>query len=218
MLTKSLTLIIVAAALTAVVLWGCASSGRGSGGGTRLDALASWMAGTYTSEAQASTDPDNYYNVRMILVSVWTGRKDGRWLYVEQAKADSLDQPYRQRIYRLSAKGSGFESVSYALPGEAFEYIGAWQDPSRFDALSPRMLTVREGCELRLEWDEGEQRFSGSTVGRNCASQLQGAAYATSEVTVTPTTIDSWDRGFDASGNQVWGARMGGYRFVKVSK
>lgn len=214
---KALTSIALSAAL-ACGLAACASSGRGSGGGARLDTLASWMAGTYTSEAQASTDPDNYFNVRMILVPVWTGRKDGRWLYVEQAKADSLDQPYRQRLYRLTAKGRRFESVSYALPNEGFDFIGAWRDPSRFDAITPQMLTQREGCELVLEWDEGAQRFSGSTVGRNCASQLQGAEYTTSEVTVTPTTIDSWDRGFDTAGNQVWGARMGGYRFVKVSK
>jgi hypothetical protein len=37
--------------------------------------------------------------------------------------------------------------------------------------------------------------------------------YTTSEVTITNDTIASWDRGFDADGNQKWGAEAGPYIF-----
>lgn len=180
--------------------------------------LAQWMAGTYTSEAQASNDPENFFNVRLIMVPIWTERSDGRWLYVEQAMASSLEKPYRQRVYRVTAKGDGFESAVYTLPGDARDFAGAWQDASRFDALSPQMLGAREGCEIVMAWDEGAQMFRGSTLGQRCASELKGSKYATSEVSVTATSLTSWDRGFDAEGNQVWGATKGGYEFVKVSK
>ncbi|MFM9957285.1 MAG: chromophore lyase CpcT/CpeT [Phycisphaerales bacterium] len=216
------TRLIALTCLPAVALLSsCASSGKSGSGGEstrKLDTLASWMAGTYTSEAQASTDPDNYFNVRLIMTPIWTERSDGRWLYVEQAMSTALEKPYRQRIYQVTPKGAGFESVVYTLPGDALEYAGAWQDPSRFDALAPQMLAEREGCEIELAWDAASQMFKGSTVANNCPSDLRGATYATSEVTITQTQLNSWDRGFDASGNQVWGARMGGYQFVKVAR
>lgn len=207
-----------ASILVALALSGCASSGAKSEARKRVDTLASWMAGTYTSEAQASTDPDNFFNVRLIMVPIWTERSDGRWLYVEQAMSTALDKPYRQRIYQVTAQGQGFESTVYTLPGSPLDYAGAWQDPSRFDALSPQMLTEREGCEIILTWDEASQSFKGSTIAQNCPSDLRGSTYATSEVTITATSLNSWDRGFDAAGNQVWGATKGGYQFVKVSK
>jgi len=63
----------------------------------------------------------------------------------------------------------------------------------------------------------GDERFEGSTRGDGCASSLAGASYATSEVVVTPGRLLSWDRGWDASGEQAWGATGGGYEFVKRS-
>ncbi len=205
-----------------LLLASCASSNRsGDRAGEsqrQLDTLAEWMAGTYTSEAQASTDPDNYFNVRLVMTPIWTERSDGRWLYVEQAMATDLERPYRQRIYRLTRKGAGFESAVFTLPGNPLDYAGAWNDPSRFDQLSPQMLAERDGCEIELSWDAGSQSFKGSTIGSNCPSNISKATYATSEVTITPTQLISWDRGFDAENKQVWGARMGGYQFVKVSR
>ena len=57
----------------------------------------------------------------------------------------------------------------------------------------------------------------GGTRGEGCASNLRGAAYATSEVVIMPGRIESWDRGFDAEGHQVWGAEKGAYVFVRKS-
>lgn len=55
--------------------------------------------------------------------------------------------------------------------------------------------------------------FSGSTDGKACSNDHNGAAHATSEVTLTPTGIESWDRGYDATDAQVGGAVAGAYRF-----
>lgn len=201
-----------------MTLTGCASAGQRGEARQRVDTLAAWMAGTYTSEAQASTDPDNFINVRLVMTPIWTERSDARWLYVEQARATALGEPYRQRIYQVTAAGKGFESAVYTLPGDPLDFAGAWQDAGRFDAMTPQMLTEREGCEIVLVWDEAGQKFTGATVEKNCPSNLKRSAYATSIVTITATGIMSWDRGFDATDTQVWGATMGGYQFVKVSK
>ena len=57
--------------------------------------------------------------------------------------------------------------------------------------------------------------WAGSTQGKGCSSTLGGASYATSQVTVTPLELRSWDQGFDAAGKQVWGAEKGPYVFLK---
>jgi len=62
-----------------------------------------------------------------------------------------------------------------------------------------------------MEW-KGDH-FEGGTVGEGCESTLSGATYATSEVTLDASTLESWDRGYDAEGTQVWGATAGPYVF-----
>lgn len=80
--------------------------------------------------------------------------------------------------------------------------------------MTPDSLTLKEGCEVVLfQADEGY--FEGSTVDRNCSSDLRGASYATSEVMIDKDKMISWDRGFDENGNQVWGATDGGHIFKK---
>lgn len=210
--------IVAFAVASLAALASCASSPKTAQQARGLHLLSSWMAGTFTSEAQASTDPEHYFNVRLIMSPIWTDRTDGRWLYVEQAMATALDKPYRQRVYHVTAVGDGYQSAVFTMPGNALDYAGAWNDPAKLAALTPESLTQRDGCEIVLHWDESESAFRGGTQAASCPSDLRGAKYATSEVSVRANEIVSWDRGFDAQGNQVWGATMGGYQFVKVSQ
>lgn len=178
-----------------------------------LEKLTKWMSGSFSSAAQAAED-DSYFDIRLEMVPIWTARTDGKWLYVEQAAASNLDRPYRQRIYHVTLDDDGrFRSTVYELP-EPLSLAGAWREPSRFDALGPDDLTLREGCAVILA-RESRKRFSGSTVEKECKSSLRGASYATSKVTVTRKAIESWDQGFDAGDTQVWGAEKGPYVFVK---
>ena len=177
---------------------------------------AAWLAGHYSSAAQAAADP-TFFDVRLHIVPIWTDRTDGPWMYVEQAMADAQDKPYRQRIYRIIPLPQGrAESVIYELPGDPLLWAGAWRDASRFNALDPGIIVARPGCSVVLA-SAGPGALKGSTNGADCGSALRGAAYATSEVTVTAAELTSWDRGFDATGKQVWGSVTGPYRFVKES-
>ena len=81
--------------------------------------------------------------------------------------------------------------------------------------LTPDSLEARDGCEVFLTRD-GDGPFVGGTVDRNCPSSLRGASYATTEVRITESGMVSWDQGFDANGNQVWGATAGGYVFDRI--
>jgi len=175
------------------------------------------MTGTFSSAAQAAADPEHFLEIWLVMVPIWLERSDAWWFYVEQAAASALDRPYRQRIYRVSPLGDEeFRSDVYTLPGDPLICAGAWRDKRPLADLRPADLTRREGCSIHLR-RTGPEEFVGSTIGDGCASTLRGAAYATSEVRITPARMESWDRGFDEQGNQVWGATEGPYIFDKIA-
>ena len=181
-----------------------------------LATLVRWMTGSFSSALQAEAD-ERYRDIRLEMVPIWRDRDDGTWLYVGQAAAAALDRPYRQRVYRVTEPEEGrFTSEVFVLPDPA-ALAGAFRDPARLDALGPGDLSLREGCTVALRREE-DGTFAGSTVGEACPSSLRGATYATSIVTVGPEGIESWDRGFDADGNQVWGAEAGPYSFQRTER
>jgi CpeT protein len=181
---------------------------------TDLDQLVAWMTGLFSSAHQAAADT-NYFDIRLRMAPIWTSRTDGRWLYVEQAVVTALERPYRQRVYRVTGPDAGgaFSSEVYALPGPR-RFAGAWRQPEPLKQLTPDSLLAREGCAVVLR-RAPDGSFTGGTEGHGCASDLRGAAYATSEVTVGPDGLVSWDRGFASDGTQAWGATGGGYVFER---
>lgn len=179
-----------------------------------LEQLAEWMSGSFSSAEQAALDT-NFYDIRLQMVRIWPERDDGVWLYVEQASAENLERPYRQRVYRLSREEDGsLRSAVYTFENP-LRFAGAWKMADPLRALSPDSLSERVGCHILLKRKDAHT-FIGSTTNRDCPSDLRGASYATSEVTITSTQMISWDRGFDAGGNQVWGSEKGGYVFRKL--
>lgn len=185
-------------------------------GWLRLAELGSFMQGSFSSAQQAQDDPE-FLDIRLHMARIWPDRSDGTYLYVEQATAQALERPYRQRIYRVTSLSPlSFKSEVFELPGSADDvqknFAGKWQDPAAFAALAPESLRLRAGCHIILNW-QTSGIFTGSTEDRKCGSELRGATHATSEVTIDQEKLVSWDRGFDANGKQVWGAVKGGYIF-----
>lgn len=180
-----------------------------------LEDLAAMMTGSFSSAAQAAEDPDHYRDIRLEMAPIWTDRSDGVWLYVEQAAASSLDAPYRQRVYRVTQVAENlFESAVFALPDPAAA-VGAWRQEEPLARWSPEDLETRQGCSVFLI-RAADGSFRGGTRERDCVSNLYGAVYATSEIVIQTGQLVSWDRGFDAADQQVWGAELGGYVFVKA--
>ena len=178
--------------------------------------LAEWLSGSFSSQAQSEMPESQYFDIRLEVVPIWNNRDDGPWLYVEQAAASALDRPYRQRVYHLTQPEPGvFRSAVFTLPGEPLDFAGAWQDPARFDTLSPADLDERDGCHIMMRYSGGA--FIGSTEGTGCESTLRGASYATSEVVVEAARLTSWDQGWDAAGEQAWGAVDGPYIFDRTT-
>ncbi|MEM9984465.1 MAG: chromophore lyase CpcT/CpeT [Bacteroidota bacterium] len=192
--------------------WACfTSKGATQTTPSDLDELMELMTGSFNSAQQARKDT-SYFDITLHMYPIWEDK--GKWLYVEQSLSSRQDKPYRQRIYHLEQVAKGkFRSVVYTLP-DPESYVGAWQEPQLFAALNPLELSLRGGCDVYLE-KKGRQKYEGSTRGENCSSELAGASYASSEVSISAGLIQSWDRGFDDLGNQVWGAIEGAYRFKR---
>ena len=126
-----------------------------------------------------------------------------------------LEAPYRQRLYVLEADEQeqlAWTSIySLEAPDDAVGLCSAGE----LGEFGADEVSLREGCGVSLDWDDSAQVFEGGTEGEACTSSLGGAAYATSEVSMDSDRILSWDRGFDASGAQAWGAIAGPYEFLR---
>lgn len=174
--------------------------------------LQRYLTGSFDSADQAKRDT-SYFDIHLTICEVQVADLGPRVLYVEQARADTLSAPYRQRLYVLEAKGD--KSVSrvfeFKLPGRV---KGLCADTSRV-TIVPSDVEERAGCRVELAWDG--VAFKGGTVGKECGSTLNGATYASSEVVLDAAGMTSWDRGYDADGKQVWGAVKGAYEFVRRS-
>ncbi|HMP18204.1 MAG TPA: chromophore lyase CpcT/CpeT [Gemmatales bacterium] len=181
-----------------------------------LQQLAAWMQGSFSSKEQARQDPE-YLDVRLEMKRIWPEQQPGIWLYVEQAMANSLDKPYRQRIYRLTRQGDKLRSSVYTLPGDPLVYAGSIQNPAKLNDLQPDKLQEKKGCHILLT-KQKDGSYEGSTEGTGCPSELRGASYATSKVKVTAEGLETWDQGYNSSNAQVWGATKGPYQFKRVRK
>lgn len=199
--------------IATLALTACTTS-RKTAGNADFMQLKDHMTGTFNSAAQAARD-SNYFDITLHMYPIWQDRP-GVWLYVEQAVTASQDKPYRQRIYQLEQiDRQTFVSKVYTIQNEK-DYVNAWKTPEAFGKLPMEGIELKSGCEVVLK--KSGNQFAGATGDKTCPSELRGASYATSKVTVYPGKIVSWDQGFNAQGVQVWGATLGGYEFLKIAK
>lgn len=179
---------------------------------TELKQLYTLMQGSFNSEIQSQVD-STYWNISLHMYPIWEDQ--GHFLYVEQAMNNKQNKPYRQRIYELTRlSDSTFSSAVYTLDVDSL-WIGKWKNPKAFDSISLKDIALKDGCEVILN-RISEKHYMGKTGDTTCASSLYGASYARSEVEILEDKVISWDRGFDADGNYVWGAKKGPYIFNKL--
>jgi CpeT protein len=204
--------IYIGISLFALLFWQCSSSKKTASAKSDISRLISYMNGAFDSSVQAKQDT-NYFDITLHMASIWKNT-EGNWLYVEQAVSKNLQKPYRQRVYKVEQiDDKTFKSSVFTLKTPE-KWIEKWKMPAELDQFSAADIDLKDGCAVVLTM-QNDGSFSGSTLGSGCESNLRGAAYATSKVTVTKAGIKSWDQGFDKTDKQVWGAKKGAYDFVK---
>lgn len=199
----------------------------GFGNEPLVERVVELLTGRFDSSAQAASTPD-YFDIHLAICAIEAPGLGKHVLYVEQARADKLAEPYRQRLY----------VVEGGERGEVISRVFEFTDPKPFTGFCDKAAAERPayteglaaekvGCavhlrEMSYNSDEsglGERPagFGGGTIGDGCPSSLRGATHATSTVVLTAAGMQSWDQGFDATGTQVWGATAGPYHFLRTA-
>jgi hypothetical protein len=178
----------------------------------RADEVMRLLTGRFDSSRQAAADP-RYFAIQLEACRVRAPALGERVLYVEQATMDSPARPYRQRLYVIEPLADGRVQSRVFTTTQAEQLIGLCRTGSE-PAVAESAAQERVGCAVVMERD-GKQ-YRGGTVGQGCSSERGGAAYATSEVVLGSARLETWDRGFDAKGTQVWGAQAGPYIFDRA--
>ena len=184
--------------------------------------VVSHLVGVMDTSAQAAANP-KAPNVRMTTCKVTVENADTSlntrpsvFLYQEQALSQRLSEPYRQRFLRIapSADGQSVESRAFRPP-TAESLIGLC-DRAEAERVVKQSDLGEVTCSVFLR-PVGEN-YVGQTPSQGCPTNVRGAVRITNTITLHPTGMDTQDRGFDAAGNMVWGAKEQPYQFRWVGK
>ena len=183
-----------------------------------LEDVARLLEGSMDTTAQAATQPPAP-SVRMTTcrISVQPATLQAAnlspatiLLYQEQALTRSLERPYRQRWLAIAPHTSDkIASISFK-PSQPQALIGLCDRPLP-ERRIPAADLAQPICTIILS--KTPQGYRGSTPPQGCPANVRNAVRITNEVDLTPAGMDTWDRGFDASGQQVWGAKAEAYQF-----
>lgn len=176
-----------------------------------LDEVVEHLTRTMDTTAQADLNP-RYVGVQMTTCPVQITEataSEGVYLYQEQALSETLNNPYRQRFLHiiLNADATRIESRTFkpSVP-EAWTGLCTQSEPI-VDATELGDLV----CTVSLR--PSSLGYVGSTPEEGCPVNLRGAVRLTNTVVLHQDGMDTWDRGFDEHGIQVWGARAEPYQY-----
>ncbi|MDV3350093.1 chromophore lyase CpcT/CpeT [Leptothoe sp. LEGE 181152] len=133
----------------------------------------------------------------------------GIYLYQEQALTAHIESPYRQRFLyiTLSKDATRVESHTFKPPiPETWTGLCQQATPS-IDTHALGELV----CVVSLR--PSTLGYVGSTPTEGCPVNLRGAVRLTNTIVLHQDGMDTWDRGFDANGEQVWGAEVEPYQY-----
>lgn len=179
------------------------------------------FTGEKYSKDQASRDPDNYFNIRMLTCPAAELVDGSNVLYYEQAFWRSPQKPFRQRLLMTKPCPKELkcdvELSTYAI--RDMEEYKNFCDRPKDQRPQPEEVIGDIGEHLTTihlkRCSRGKRcLYEGSTPPEGFPNSWNGATYCTSELAVMKNNeIHTWDRGYDDDGNQVWGQKEGPYEF-----
>jgi hypothetical protein len=189
----------------------------------QLIALGEYLAGEFDNREQAIAEPAWYVHLCLWQRPVNLFTEDSITLFAEQANVVNRDQPYRQRIMRLSQCSNSDASleVQYYMPQDPDALRGAGNNPALLNTLTPKQLDILPGCILRVSYERqaGDRyKFTATPLPENrCSFTYLGNSISVSlGFEATAVEFHSYDKGIDpATGKATWGAIMGPYRYTK---
>ena len=177
-----------------------------------VEAVATRLEGVMDTSAQAAANPEKAH-VRMTTCRIRLDRSnsDSIYLYQEQALADSLDEPYRQRFLEITPGDRDNEVISRTYkPATTNIWQGFCDRPIEQRIVSQEDVS-QSVCSVYLK--PLVSVYLGNTQPGGCPSNFRGATKVTNKIILHDGGMDTWDRGFNAAGEKVWGAADEGYQY-----
>lgn len=212
--------------LTFLALWVCTSSLPSNAQASPLieqqvKEVVAHLVGVMDTSAQASINP-KAPNVRITTCQVKIkaapslNRPLAVFLYQEQAMSERLSKPYRQRFLRIAPTSdrTAVESAAFKPPTPA-TWTGLCSKPESARIVSGIDIG-KSSCSVFLI-PQGNN-YVGNTSPNGCPSDYKGAVRITNQIVLHDAGMDTLDRGFDADGNQVWGAKDEPYKFRWIDR
>lgn len=182
--------------------------------------LGQALAGSYDNREQALSEPIWYVSLQAWWRPVPLFGEDSVTLFAEQANVLNADQPYRQRLMRIHAPDGKLQAQFYQFADPA-SVLGAGANADLVAAVVQAKIALLPGCVLPVQ--VLSNGFSGKPNPGDCCrfgfpdrdgSEKVGQVELGFEV--RPDQWNSSDRGINPeTGQAIWGALMGPYRFTK---
>ncbi|MFB2767787.1 chromophore lyase CpcT/CpeT [Pelatocladus sp. BLCC-F211] len=188
-----------------------------------LIALAQYLAGEFDNREQALAEPAWYVHLRLWQIPIPLFSEDSITLFAEQANIVKLDQPYRQRIMRLTS-GHDHDTplkVQYYMPKDPTALRGAGRNPLLLQTLTPEKLDLLPDCVLNISQETvapNQYKFTAIAPAntRCCFSYAGNTIQVSLGFEVSQQELKTYDKGIDPNtGSATWGAIMGPYRYTK---
>lgn len=173
--------------------------------------IGSWKSASPIKQGDASASTD-------VVVSVAHVGIEGmpNCLYVEAARSDAMNKPFRQAVWQFYKKGDKLRLRTMefrTVAGEMPSAIGTWTSPQAFPPIDTKTLIGT----LDMDVTSSGGKLSGKTPYAYPTAR-DGAVEMTSEFNVSGDTMDTMDRGMAADGKVVWGSGSGEkYTFKKTT-
>ncbi len=185
----------------------------------QVEEVVSYLEGTMDTTQQVAAN-SKAPSVRMttcrISVSDAPSETSGAsvFLYQEQALTRDLTKPYRQRFLQIapSPLSQSVRSLSFR-PSNPEAWSGFCNKPLATRVIQPKDLGTPV-CSVFLK--RAGEGYVGNTPVDGCPANVRGAVRITNHIILHPNGMDTWDRGFDADGKQVWGAKTESYQFRRI--
>lgn len=182
-------------------------------------ALARWMAGEFSNEAQALANPPLFAHIKVCMRPLPNTFFGGHGLYLEQAYSSDTSDPYRLRLFHIKPVGDRLELVHYKPKEDVkTKYVGAARNPAMMRDFSMDDLEPMPGCDMIVTWSGIS--FQGTVqAGRGCrVVRYNKESYLDNSFEVTANSLISIDRGRDPVTDAiVWGSIAGAFEFEKIN-
>lgn len=181
--------------------------------------LVAAMAGSFATRADDAEN--NFAETRVVfanpaLAAALAGDGSEAALVYSSLLSGPDRKPYRRRVTIITRAGDVLRSEAYAF-ADAMRFAAAMPTPDELAALRPgelvRGIAVADGADCAMRWVQaGADRWRGTIAPADCrlwSERRGGVIGLEAETRLAPGRIEQTERGFDASGAQLFGKAPG---------